>query len=93
MKFVTLTTEKFIDILVQINTEGARMDEDTALKAAGCKSFGGSIPSSSAKKNKMMKSRVVLEGSMESSKEKFRFNPKSKTKFRLVKKILKRLQK
>ena len=24
------------------------MDEDTALKAAGCKSFGGSIPSSSA---------------------------------------------
>jgi len=41
----------------------------------------------------MMKSRVVLEGSMESSKEKFRFNPKSKTKFRLVKKILKRLQK
>lgn len=41
----------------------------------------------------MMKSRVVLEGSMESSKEKLRFNPKSKTKFRLVKKILKRLQK
>lgn len=28
--------------------EDARMDEDTALKAAGCKSFGGSIPSSSA---------------------------------------------
>jgi len=24
------------------------MDEDTALKAAGCKSFGGSIPSASA---------------------------------------------
>lgn len=24
------------------------MDEETALKAAGCKSFGGSIPSSSA---------------------------------------------
>ena len=28
--------------------EGARMDEDTALKAAGCKSFGGSIPPPSA---------------------------------------------
>lgn len=41
----------------------------------------------------MMKSRIVLEGSMESSKEKLRFNPKSKTKFRLVKKIFKRLQK
>ena len=31
------------------NTEGVRMDEDTALKAAGCKRLGGSIPSSSAK--------------------------------------------
>jgi len=41
----------------------------------------------------MMKSKVVLEGSMESSKEKLRFNPKSKIKFRLVKKILKRLRK
>ena len=29
--------------------EGVRMDEDTALKAAGCKRLGGSIPSSSAK--------------------------------------------
>ena len=38
-----------------INTEGARMDEDTALKAAGCKSFGGSIPSSSAKFKKYEK--------------------------------------
>ena len=28
--------------------EGVRMDEDTALKAAGSKGFGGSIPSSSA---------------------------------------------
>ena len=28
--------------------EGVRMDEDTALKAAGPKGFGGSIPSSSA---------------------------------------------
>ena len=69
------------------------MDEDTALKAAGCKSFGGSIPSSSAKKNKMMKSRVVLEGSMESSKERLRKIPTTKVKFRLVKKILKGLQK
>ncbi len=33
----------------QNNTEGARMDEDTDLKSAGCKSLGGSIPSSSAK--------------------------------------------
>ena len=38
------------------NTEGARMDEDTDLKSAGCKSFGGSIPSSSAK----VKSTVSL---------------------------------
>jgi hypothetical protein len=29
------------------------MDEDTALKAAGCKRLGGSIPSSSAKKTKI----------------------------------------
>jgi hypothetical protein len=28
--------------------EGVRMDEDTALKAAGCERLGGSIPSSSA---------------------------------------------
>ena len=95
MKFVTLTTEKFIDILVQINnTEGARMDEDTALKAAGCKSFGGSIPSSSAKKQIMVKKdRVVLEGSMESSRERMRKIPVTKVNFRLVKKILKRLRK
>jgi len=68
------------------------MDEDTVLKTAGCKALGVRFPLL-PQKNKMMKSRVVLEGSMESSKEKFRFNPKSKTKFRLVKKILKRLQK
>ena len=28
--------------------EVVRMDEETALKAAGCKSFGGSIPFASA---------------------------------------------
>ena len=43
-----------------INTEGARMDEDTALKAAGCKSFGGSIPSSSAKFKTMKKEFDML---------------------------------
>ena len=31
------------------NTEVVRMDEDTALKAAGCKRLGGSIPFASAK--------------------------------------------
>ena len=39
-------------------TEGARMDEDTALKAAGCKSFGGSIPSSSAKVKRTVSLRM-----------------------------------
>ena len=39
------------------NTEEVRMDEDTALKAAGCKRLGGSIPSSSAKKQKYEKER------------------------------------
>jgi len=44
-------------------------------------------------KNKVMKNRVVLEGSMESSKEKLRNVPITKVKFRLVKKILKGLRK
>jgi hypothetical protein len=44
-------------------------------------------------KNKVMKNRVVLEGSMESSKERLRKIPTTKVKFRLVKKILKGLQK
>jgi len=35
--------------------EGVRMDEDTALKAAGCERLGGSIPSSSAKNKNMKK--------------------------------------
>ena len=39
------------------------------------------------------KDRVVLEGSMESSRERMRKIPVTKVNFRLVKKILKRLQK
>ena len=70
------------------------MDEDTALKAAGCKSFGGSIPSSSAKKNRVMKNREVLTGKFESSKVRLRQEPKVvNIKFRLIKKLIKRLQK
>ena len=42
------------------NTEEVRMDEDTALKAAGCERLGGSIPSSSAKKQKYEKERWFL---------------------------------
>ena len=37
--------------------------------------------------------KVVLEGSMESSKERMRKIPVTKVNFRLVKKILKRLRK
>ena len=33
---------------VRFLMEVVRMDEETALKAAGCKSFGGSIPFASA---------------------------------------------
>lgn len=40
------------------NTEGARMDEDTDLKSAGCKSLGGSIPSSSAKVKRTVSPRM-----------------------------------
>ena len=70
------------------------MDEDTALKAAGCKSFGGSIPSSSAKKKRGMKNREVLTGKFESSKVRLRQEPKTVSiKFRLIKKLIKRLQK
>jgi len=47
----------------------------------------------SPQKNKVMKNRIVLEGSMESSKERLRKIPITKIKFRLVKKILKRLRK
>ena len=36
-------------IIVYMNRERVRMDEDTDLKSAGCKRLGGSIPFLSAK--------------------------------------------
>ena len=45
----TSGTERYGDRYLTLpQLEGVRMDEDTALKAAGSKGFGGSIPSSSA---------------------------------------------
>jgi hypothetical protein len=49
------------DSYLSHNTEVARMAEDTVLKTAGCKSFIGSIPMASAKKNGSTATMVELQ--------------------------------